>query len=110
MSEGNQSEPRLINEEIDLSRSFEIIPTDRMRLMDAANMFVTTMTWKQVTPLVASSVPGQSIELTSGEQRAYDSALDYLARQFEVGFREVEKYEKSNQYKAHKKFSEGNES
>ena len=110
MNESSKSDPRLTNDETEMSRSFEIVATDRMRLMDAANTLVTTISWKQVTPLVASSLPGQSIELTKGEQRAYDAALDYLARQFEVGFREVEKYEKSVQFKTVKRYEGGEES
>ncbi len=75
-------------------RENEVIVSDRIPLVNAANQFVGYMVEKQVLPSVLSAVPGREVEMTSEETATYNAALAFLHRQFTDGFKETEPYEK----------------
>jgi len=67
----------------------ELVQSDRVALAVEANRFIGTMVSLRVSPMFASSMNGET-ELTPVEQATYDSALDYLKRQFFAGARDPE--------------------
>lgn len=75
-------------------RENEVIVSDRIPLVNAANTFVGYMVEKQVLPVALSAVPGREVDMTTEETRTYKAALDFLRRQFSDGFKETEPYEK----------------
>lgn len=68
-------------------REFELVDSDRVPLVEAANTFVNHMIHKQVMPAIRSTELNV-VELPMSEQetRTYDSALRFLQRQFEQGY------------------------
>lgn len=76
------------------SRENEVFKSDRIDLVDAANELVEHFVAKQVLPTIGSGGIKQEIELTPGEQAAYDAALDFLRRQFEQGYSSPEPFER----------------
>lgn len=76
-------------------REVELVHSDRLALMDEANVFIANMVYKQVVPISNGSMA--SIDFTDEETRTYNAALGYLERQFTAGFRETEVYDKKSE-------------
>lgn len=91
MSEDLEGVPSIRTEKRSNKRGKEvtIVHSDRDMLVSAANELVSYLSVKQIAPLLNSGI-GSQIDLSSKEQQAYDSALDYLSRQFEVGHKDAE--------------------
>lgn len=93
MSESNELEgiPRIRTEKLTNKRGKEvtIVYSDRDMLVSAANELVSCLSIKQIAPMLNSGVCSQ-IDLSDKEQRAYESALEYLSRQFEMGHKDPE--------------------
>jgi fatty acid-binding protein DegV len=66
-----------------------VIESDRGRLLDSANELVSSLNLKQIAPIINSGSATQA-ELSPEEKKAYDSALSYLARQFDAGHKDME--------------------
>jgi len=75
-------------------REVEIRPSDRLDLVAAANTFVGHMVYKQVMPFIAAGFSGAEVPMTPQEQQTFVAALEFLKRQFDVGFRDTESLEK----------------
>lgn len=75
------------------AREYEIVPSDRVQLLEEANNLVGHMVTKQLLPVLLSSVPAAA-EMTSPEQAAYHAALDFLARQFYAGHSDPDRHER----------------
>jgi hypothetical protein len=75
-------------------REVEIIAPDRLRLMEEANRFIGHMIEKQVMPLLGIGSVTHQLDLSSEETKAYNSALDFMRRQFELGDRATEVVDK----------------
>lgn len=69
----------------------DLIRSDRVELVEQANRLVETMVAKEILPKAMSGV-ASGVELTAVEQKAYDSALTYLTRQFERGHSDSQTY------------------
>ena len=74
-------------------REVEVVVSDRMRLVEAASEFCRCVMNKEVMPMCNSSMLGL-VELSDPEKKAYESALDFLRRQFESGYSETEPHDK----------------
>ena len=86
MSEGQQVEQK--KKTVKRSRELEVVASDRISLIYAANDFVLHMVTKQINSPVSNA------ELSDNETRTLDAALSFLERQFKVGYRESELHEK----------------
>ena len=91
--------PKRVRDVSKQTREFEIVDSDRCRMMYAANDLVSHMVTKQVLPLAMSSIPTEC-EMMDCEQSAYEAALGFLTRQFDIGYREVEPYTKRTEYES----------
>ncbi len=68
------------------SREVHVIESDRVSLITQANKLIESISFKMVVPYLAMpSVPVEPIALDGAERKAYDAALEYLARQFTSG-------------------------
>lgn len=76
------------------TREFEIIHSDRIELVREANEFVGLMVNKQTNAFTTDMDNPEIIELDKNERETYDEALNFLKRQFCIGFRESEILEK----------------
>lgn len=77
-------------------REFEIIASDRVKMIDSANDFVGHMVNKQILPSMMSSMKIDE-PLSESENSAYRAALGFLERQFLIGYREAEIFDKRNE-------------
>ena len=75
-------------------REFDVVGSDRMRLVEAANDFVWHIVQKQVLPALSSGVVHADVPLSDNEQKTFDAALNFLQRQFENGYSSTEPHEK----------------
>ena len=75
-------------------REFEVVESDRIPLVEAANAFVGHIITKQVMPALASGAIATEIPMSDQETRTYNSALHFLQRQFEQGYSTTEPIEK----------------
>lgn len=66
-----------------------VVESDRSMLVSAANELVSNLSMKQVMPMLNSGVASQ-LDLLPDESKAYNAALQYLARQFETGHKDSE--------------------
>lgn len=71
------------------ARENAVFASDRVQLIDAANQLVGHIINKQTLPKLHGNFFGD-IELQDCEAKAYESALNFLSRQFETGFKEPE--------------------
>lgn len=76
------------------TREFEVIHSDRIDLIREANEFVKFMTDKQTCQYVSDISNPEIVELETLERETYNEALNYLKRQFVMGFKETETVEK----------------
>ncbi|MCF7960774.1 MAG: hypothetical protein K9M08_08520 [Pirellula sp.] len=75
-------------------REFEVVVSDRVSLVEAANVFVGHIVTKQVMPVLASGPIATEIPMSDQETKTYNSALQFLQRQFEQGYSTTEPVEK----------------
>lgn len=75
-------------------REYDVIVSDRVYLVDAANEFVSHIVNKQVLPSIGSGVIHSEIPLSDDEVKTFKAALQFLQRQFENGYSSTEPYEK----------------
>lgn len=75
-------------------REFEVVVSDRIRLVESANDFIWHMVNKQVLPCIGSGMLHGEIQLSANEGKTYDAALEFLQRQFEQGYSSTEPHEK----------------
>ena len=75
-------------------REFEVVESDRIPLVEAANVFVGHIVTKQVMPVLASGPIAIEIPMSDQETKTYNSALQFLQRQFEQGYSTTEPVEK----------------
>lgn len=71
-----------MSDEEKISKHFQVIPSDRIPLIFAANSFIYGIIHKET-----SAIPQ---EISPEEASTYNSALDFLSRQFKIGYREPE--------------------
>lgn len=76
-------------------REFEVIESDRCKLVEAANKYIEHMVWKQVMPMCSSSVPIGLTELTMDEEATFAAALAFLRREFNGGSSDHTSFEKT---------------
>lgn len=76
------------------SRETEPLSSDRIPLVEQANELIGHITTKQYMPLLGSGAFSGEVELDSVEKAAYHSALKFLTRQFEDGYRDLEVVDK----------------
>lgn len=76
-------------------REFEVVESDRVSLAVQANSLVTTMVAKQIAPIYAGggTMVTEPATLLPTESKAYNSALGYLCRQFDIGHKDPEVFE-----------------
>ena len=67
-------------------REYEVVESDRIPLVEAANAFVAHIVTKQVLPVLASGPIAVELPMSDQESKTYDSALRFLQRQFEQGY------------------------
>lgn len=72
-------------------REMQVVESDRVAMLGAANTFVHLITTKQASVI--------SPTLDAGEAATYAAALGYLRRQFDLGHREAEIYDLKMEYK-----------
>lgn len=77
---------KLINKQV---KEATVIESDRAMLVSAANELISNLSMKQVMPMLHSGV-AQQLDLLPDESKAYNAALQYLARQFEAGHKDSE--------------------
>jgi hypothetical protein len=70
------------------TREFVLIESDRLKLVSEANTLIGHILEKQAAPLMCASMA--EAEMSQSETRAFNAALEFLARQFETGFKESE--------------------
>ncbi len=75
-------------------REFEVVESDRIPLVEAANSFVSRIVTKQVMPVLASGAIAVEIPMSDQETKTYNSALQFLLRQFDQGYSIIEPVEK----------------
>ena len=75
-------------------REYDVIESDRMLLVEAANKFVSHMVNKQVLPAISSGLLYSAISLSDSEAKTFDAALQFLQRQFENGYSSTEPHER----------------
>ena len=75
-------------------REYDVVVSDRIRLVDAANEFVSHIVNKQVLPAIGSGMIHADIPLSDNEVKTFDAALQFLQRQFENGYSSTEPHEK----------------
>ena len=75
-------------------REFEVVESDRIPLVEAANVFVGHIVTKQVMPVLASGAIAVEIPMSDQETRTFNAALHFLQRQFEQGYSTTEPVEK----------------
>lgn len=75
-------------------REFDVVVSDRVRLVDAANEFIGHIIRKQMLPALSPEFARVDIPLSENEQKTFDSALNFLQRQFENGYSSTEPHEK----------------
>ena len=75
-------------------REFEVVESDRIPLVEAANAFVGHIITKQVMPVLASGAIAVEIPMSDQETRTFNAALQFLQRQFEQGYSTTEPVEK----------------
>ncbi|MEZ6097261.1 MAG: hypothetical protein R3C03_24060 [Pirellulaceae bacterium] len=73
------------------SREMDIIDSDRVDLIQQANRLVECMVNKQTLPKLGGVF--SEVDLTNEENQTYQSALGFLRRQFEIGFKETDAVE-----------------
>jgi len=71
---------------------YELVQSDRMKLIASANVLVENTIFRQIGPIVNGSYTEG--ELSDIETKTYDAALEFLRRQFEAGFIVTESYVK----------------
>lgn len=74
-------------------RQFDVVVSDRIQMVDAANELVWHMIQKQVLPALSAGVVHAEVPLSENEQKTLDAALCFLRRQFEAGYSVTEPYE-----------------
>lgn len=67
----------------------EVVRSDRIELVQAANRFVESIVNKTTLPKIGSGYAPE-IELSEEESRTYVSALSFLQRQFDQGYSDAE--------------------
>ena len=72
------------------TREYQIVQSDRTELINAANVLVSNIIYKQVA---ANNAFSCNLEISSQEEKAFDAALEFLHRQFQFGFKEAEPFE-----------------
>jgi hypothetical protein len=87
-------EERLVKKSERVTRENEVLKSDRIELVDAANRLVGQMITKQIVPAMRSGYVTEPFELSAVEQAAYQSALSFLARQFDQGYSVAEVLER----------------
>ena len=75
-------------------REYEVVESDRIDLVEAANVFVGHIVTKQIMPVLASGAIAVEIPMSDQETKTFDSALRFLQRQFEQGYSLAEPLEK----------------
>lgn len=75
-------------------REYDVVVSDRVRLVDAANEFVSHIVNKQVLPSIGSGMLHADIPLSENEVKTFNAALRFLQRQFENGYSSTEPHEK----------------
>ena len=75
-------------------REYEVVVSDRVPLVGAANTFVGHIMTKQVMPVLASGPIATEIPMSDQETKTFHSALQFLQRQFEQGYSTTEPVEK----------------
>lgn len=75
-------------------REYEIVVSDRVPLVEAANAFVGHIMTKQVMPVLAAGPIATEIPMSDQETRTFNAALHFLQRQFEQGYLTTEPVEK----------------
>lgn len=75
-------------------REYDVIESDRIQLVVAANEFISHIVTKQVWPAMGSAMIHAEIPLSDNEVKTLDAALQFLRRQFERGYLDTEPHEK----------------
>ena len=73
---------------------YEVVVSDRVQLVEAANDFVGHIVWKQVVPVLTSGPIATEIPMSDQETKTYNAALHFLQRQFDQGYSTTEPVEK----------------
>ena len=73
---------------------YEVVVSDRICLVEAANDFVGHIVSKQIVPVLVSGPIAIEIPMSDQETKTYNSALHFLQRQFEQGYSTTEPVEK----------------
>lgn len=75
-------------------REYEIVVSDRISLVSAANKFIEHMVTKQLLPAIGSGIIHLEIPLSENEVKTFEAALQFLKRQFDIGHSTTEPHEK----------------
>ena len=86
-------------------REYEIVVSDRVPLVEAANTFVGHIMTKQVMPVIASGLIATEIPMSDQETKTFNAALHFLQRQFEQGYSTTEPVEKLLETKQTEEFN-----
>lgn len=74
-------------------RELEVVQSDRIAMMNAANVLLTNMVAKHLGPCYSGQSWGMDkLDVSTKEQAAYDAALDFMTRQFNVGYHETDSH------------------
>lgn len=63
-------------------------------MVEAANAFVGHIVSKQIAPVYGAAMSGCEIPMSENEVKTFDSALQFLKRQFDAGHSTTEPHEK----------------
>lgn len=85
----------------------EVVDSDRVKLLEAANELVNNMVLKQCVPFINNQVSPCELELTEQEERAYNAALQLLEQQFESGPTAAKVYDVEAEQESESEYGEG---
>lgn len=77
-----------------ITREYEIVLSDRIELINQANVFITSIINKQICNFGTEFEKPELVELSPKELETYNEALDFIKRQFQAGFKENEVLER----------------
>jgi len=75
---------------------YQIIESDRIKLIEAANDFVFNHTNKQILPLI-NGIAHVEPDISIQEKRTFEAALTFLREQFERGGTQTRVYEQKDE-------------
>ena len=98
MTETNEPEDQSFCRKTTMRKSMEyqIVESDRIKLVEAANDFIFNYTNKQILPLI-NGIAHVEPDISVQEEKTFEAALTFLRKQFEGGCTEIKLYEQKDE-------------